>query len=307
MKLLLSLVAFLVTIQISVAQQVELIVLGTLQDGGMPHIGCEEQACQLLLEHPDSTKKVVSLGLIDHSSKKNYLFEASLDISSQLSLLKKASPFQADKIPNGIFITHAHMGHYTGLLHLGKEALGASKARVFAMPKMKAFLENNQPWRIMIDQQNIVLSPLKNEVPQKLSEDLKVIPLLVPHRDELSETVGYKIIGPHKTVLFIPDINKWNLWNKDIVSELKSVDLAFVDAAFFDNAEVGYRDLSEIPHPFVIESMDLFKSLSDSDKDKIYFIHLNHTNPLINPESDSSKLVQSSGFHIARLGMRFSL
>jgi hypothetical protein len=44
MKLLLGLVTFLVTIQISVAQQVELIVLGTLQDGGMPHIGCEEQA-----------------------------------------------------------------------------------------------------------------------------------------------------------------------------------------------------------------------------------------------------------------------
>ena len=272
MKPALNFVLFFFISIISFAQQVELIVLGTLQDGGMPHIGCDQQACQSLLKHPDPTKKVVSLGLIDNMNQKNYLFEATPDISSQLSFLKELSCLQKYKIPNGIFLTHAHMGHYSGLLHLGKEALGARKVRVFAMPKMKLFLENNHPWKLLLDQQNIELSSISNEVAVKLNNDLTVIPILVPHRDELSETVGYKIIGPNKTALFIPDINKWSLWEKDIVAQIKSVDLAFVDATFYNNAEVGYRDISQIPHPFVIESMELFNKLTIFDKNKIYFI-----------------------------------
>lgn len=301
------LVLILFLVQSVAAQKVELVVLGTLQDGGMPHIGCEEETCQKLIHQPDPTKKVVSLGLIDYVHQKNYLFEATPDISSQMSLLKELSSFQNSKIPNGIFLTHAHMGHYTGLLQLGKEALDAKSEPVFAMPKMKRFLESNQPWKILIDQKNIQVTSLENETPKQLTPYLKVIPVLVPHRDELSETVGYKIKGPHKTVLFIPDINKWSLWDQDILTQIKEVDYAFIDASFFDNSEVGYRDLSEIPHPFVVESMDLLSDLSTANKNKVYFIHFNHTNPLIDTESSASNQVTSAGFQIASMGMKFEL
>ncbi len=301
------LVLILFLVQSVVAQKVELVVLGTLQDGGMPHIGCEEEACQELIQQPDPTKKVVSLGLIDHVHQKNYLFEATPDISFQMSLLKELSSFQNSNIPNGIFLTHAHMGHYTGLLQLGKEALDAKGETVFAMPKMKRFLQSNQPWKILIDQKNIQVTSLENETPKQLTPYLKVIPVLVPHRDELSETVGYKIKGPHKTVLFIPDINKWSLWDQDILTQINEVDYAFIDATFFDNSEVGYRDLSEIPHPFVVESMDLLSDLSTANKNKVYFIHFNHTNPLIDTESSASNQVTSAGFQIASMGMKFEL
>mgnify|MGYP000395077467 CR=1 FL=1 len=307
MKNFFAAVLILLLVQSVSAQQVELLVLGTLQDGGMPHIGCEQKACQELIQHPDPAKKVVSLGLIDHANQKNYLFEATPEISSQLSLLKEYSPFQNNKIPNGIFITHAHMGHYSGLLYLGKEALGAQMETVYAMPKMKRFLENNQPWKMLIDQQNIMIESLENETPKQLTSNIKVIPILVPHRDELSETVGYKIVGPTKTALFIPDINKWSLWDQDIRAQIHEANYAFIDATFFDNSEVGYRDLSQIPHPFVIESMDLLNDLSKTDKDKVYFIHFNHTNPLIDSESTASNKVESAGFQLARIGMRFEL
>lgn len=307
MKNFFAAVLILLLVQSVSSQQVELLVLGTLQDGGMPHIGCEQKACQELIQHPDPAKKVVSLGLIDHANQKNYLFEATPDISSQLSLLKEYSPFQNNKIPNGIFITHAHMGHYSGLLYLGKEALGAQMETVFVMPKMKSFLQTNQPWKLLIDQDNIHLELLENETSKQLTSNIKVIPILVPHRDELSETVGYKIVGPTKTALFIPDINKWSLWDQDIRAQIHEVNYAFIDATFFDNSEVGYRDLSQIPHPFVIESMDLLNDLSKTDKDKVYFIHFNHTNPLIDSESTASNKVESAGFQIARIGMRFEL
>ncbi len=282
-------------------------VLGTLQDGGMPHIGCTKEHCTQLFEHPDFTKKVVSLGLVLPNKKETYLFEATPDIVSQLYLLQKEIPSNKNVIPNGIFITHAHLGHYTGLAFLGKEALGAKKARVFAMPKMMAMLKKNTPWDLLVLQNNINIHPVENEQQIALNEGVTVIPILVPHRDERSETVGYKIKGPQKTALFIPDINKWDLWERDIVKEIEGVDYAFIDASFYDAEEIGYRDLSQIPHPFVIETINLLDSLPKTQKNKVFFIHLNHTNPLLNPASKASKLVKLKGYHIAVFGKRFPL
>lgn len=279
-----------------------LVILGTVQDGGSPHIGCKKDCCKKLFEKPDPTRKVVSLGLIDLENKKTWLIEASPDITAQLKVLKKASKFQETETPNGIFITHAHIGHYAGLMYLGKEALGAKNVPVYAMPRMKSYLETNGPWSQLVSQNNIFLNLLIKDSTVIVSSNFSITPFTVPHRDEYSETVGYKIKGPNKTALFIPDINKWSIWEKHIIDEIARVDYAFIDATFYDGNEINTRMISEIPHPFVIESMEIFKGLSAAEKGKIYFIHFNHTNPLLNPQSKQSKNVIKQGFKIARFG-----
>jgi pyrroloquinoline quinone biosynthesis protein B len=284
-----------------------LIILGTLQDGGSPHIGCKKACCKKLFEKPDPTRKVVSLGLIDFENKQTWLMEATPDITSQLKDLKKVAKFQETETPNGIFITHAHIGHYAGLMYLGKEALGAKNLPIYAMPRMKSYLETNGPWSQLVSQNNIFLSRLKKDSSVILSSNFSITPFTVPHRDEYSETVGYKIKGPNKTALFIPDINKWSIWEKRIIDEIAMVDYAFIDATFYDGNEINTRKISEIPHPFVIESMELFKGLPASEKSKIYFIHFNHTNPLLNPQSKQSKNVIKQGFKIARFGQVINL
>lgn len=285
---------------------INLVVLGTIQDAGSPHIGCQKKCCELLFEQPDETRKVVSLGLIDTENNKTFLFEASPDMPSQLKMLK-AQAKGSKKIPDGIFLTHAHIGHYTGLMYLGREALGAHRATVYAMPKMRAFLKANGPWSQLIALENIVFGQLENEKKVQLTNSVVVIPFTVPHRDEFSETVGYKIIGPEKAALFIPDIDKWSKWEKSIIREIKQVDYAFLDASFFDGNEINNRDISEIPHPFVIESMALFESLSTIEKNKIHFIHFNHTNPLLNSDSEEARQVLQKGYRIAKFGDRFKL
>jgi pyrroloquinoline quinone biosynthesis protein B len=284
-----------------------LIILGTLQDGGSPHIGCKKACCKKLFEKPDPTRKVVSLGLIDFENKQTWLMEATPDITSQLKDLKKVAKFQETETPNGIFITHAHIGHYAGLMYLGKEALGAKNLPIYAMPRMKSYLETNGPWSQLVSQNNIFLSRLKKDSSVILSSNFSITPFTVPHRDEYSETVGYKIKGPNKTALFIPDINKWSIWEKRIIDEIAMVDYAFIDATFYYGNEINTRKISEIPHPFVIESMELFKGLPASEKSKIYFIHFNHTNPLLNPQSKQSKNVIKQGFKIARFGQVINL
>lgn len=212
-----------------------------------------------------------------------------------------------NEMVDGIFVSHAHIGHYTGLMYLGKEACDANRISVYTMPRMTKYLKSNGPWSQLIKRNNITLTPIRNEQVIELSSNLRITPFLVPHRDEYSETVGYKIKGPNKTALFIPDIDKWHKWNKNIVEEIKNVDYAFLDGTFYDAQEINYRDISEIPHPFIVESLELFKNLSTSDKNKIIFIHFNHTNPVLNLNSPESKFILDHGFKIARLNEKFLL
>jgi pyrroloquinoline quinone biosynthesis protein B len=284
-----------------------IIILGNVQDGGSPHIGCTKACCKDLFEHPDPTRMVSSLGVIDPENKLKWLFDATPNLPFQIKALKKASEFNSKEVPDGIFITHAHIGHYAGLMYLGREALNAKQVPVYAMPKMKSFLEHNGPWSQLVSLANISIKPIENEKVNVLSSNIKVIAFKVPHRDEFSETVGYLIAGPNKKALFIPDIDKWSKWNKSIVDEIRKVDYAFIDATFYDATEMNNRPITEIPHPLVVESMELFKNLSQQDKDKIYFIHLNHTNPLLNPESGQTKTVLKNGFHVARYNDIFEL
>ncbi len=135
----------------------------------------------------------------------------------------------------------------------------------------------------------------------------KLLILLVPHRDEFSETVGFFIEGPNKSALFIPDIDKWQLWDQNIKKWIKKVDYAFLDGTFYQNGEIPGRDMSEIPHPFIEESLELFEKLPAKEKEKVYFIHFNHTNPVLNSSSAAYQEVIKKGLNIAREMDRFAL
>ena len=274
-------------------------ILGTVQDGGSPHLGCKKDCCLNLSEQDKKIRKVTSLEIFDQIKNESILFEATPDIIYQWNSLYST--------PKGIFLTHAHIGHYSGLIHLGKEALGAKGIPVYAMPKMSFFLKENGPWSQLVKLNNVKLVNLSNNIAVTVLEKIKVTPFLVPHRDEFSETVGYKIEGPSKSILFIPDIDKWLLWNRNLIDLLKTVDLAFVDGTFFNAKEVNYRPISEIPHPLVEETIEFLSDQKESIKNKVYFIHMNHTNPLLNPKSKESKWVLGQGFRIAQIGQVFKL
>lgn len=278
-------------------------ILGIAQDGGYPQAGCNAEHCLRHWRGEEAKRHVVSLGLTDQTSGQNWLFEATPDFTAQLQQLQQAS---GSTNLSGIFLTHAHMGHYAGLLQLGREAMGAQGMPVYVMPKMKEFLENNAPWSQLVSLGNIKLVVMEADIPIQLASNIWVTPLKVPHRDEFSETVGYRIETAEKSLLFIPDIDKWPLWDRDIRAEVARVDVALLDATFYQEGELPNRNMSEIPHPFVSETISLFSSLSESEKRKVRFIHFNHTNPLIF-EGPEREQVKNLGFEVATEGERIPL
>lgn len=284
-----------------------IVVLGIAQDAGYPQIGCDKECCKAYWEGKEEKKHVVSLALIDGTANQYWLFEATPDITEQLHTLQQYLPQQPNYNPNGIFITHAHIGHYIGLMQFGKETMGSNNIPVWAMPRLDSFLQNNGPWSQLVSLHNIQLNLLHADSSIVISNEFKVTPIEVPHRDEFSETVGFIIESKNKKVLFIPDIDKWERWDRNIEEEISKVDYAFLDGTFYKNGELPGRDMKEIPHPFVEESTKRFATLPANERSKIIFIHFNHTNPLIKVKSEEKNNLVGKGFKVAEEGMILEL
>ena len=283
--------------------KVQLIVLGIAQDAGFPQAACRKSCCAKAWRDKSLRRHPACIAVVDHGSSQRWLFECTPHFPDQLNLLDQfAEPEKSDLGLDGIFLTHAHVGHYVGLIHLGLEVIGSSKIKVHTMPRMSRFLRTNGPWSQLVKLDNIELSPLENGTAVKLNERITVTPFQVPHRDEFSETVGYKISGPSKTVVFLPDIDKWNKWDQKIEDLIVGCDVAYLDGSFFENGEIPGRDMSLIPHPFIKESIQKFSLLEKEQRDRIRFIHFNHTNPVLIEGSLQEKQIQRAGMHVARQG-----
>ena len=282
---------------------VKILVLGTAQDGGFPQTGCSKQCCYLSWKDNTHSRKVSSVAII--SGDECWLIDITPDFSYQLKMIEA----EIGKIPkiSGIFITHAHIGHYLGLLDLGLEIMNTNLVPVHVMPTMDSFLKYNAPFTQLIDLKNIQIQLLAPDTKKILQDDLYITPFLVPHRNEFSETVGFRINSKDKSFIYIPDIDSWNKWSTKITDLIKEKDFLLLDGTFYDNKELENRNIKDIPHPFIKDSMKVFSLLEVVDRKKVYFTHLNHTNPAINALSPQRLEIVDQGYNVAEDGMIFEI
>lgn len=280
-------------------------VLGIAQDGGYPQAGCNMECCKAVFEQKIPQQWVSCVALIDPKTNQRWFFDATPDFKEQLQLLKKTSKNNSNEIA-GIFLTHAHIGHYTGLMNLGREVMGAENVKVYTMPRMKNYLETNGPWSQLVNLKNIDLQRISADKPIELNQNISIQAFLVPHRDEYSETVGFRIKTSQKSLVFIPDIDKWQKWSQNLSQLVRENDYVFIDATFYKDGEIN-RPMNEVPHPFVTETVEILKDLPLNERNKVYFIHLNHTNPLLNKNSEAYKSLLKQGFKVAYQGQRIEL
>jgi pyrroloquinoline quinone biosynthesis protein B len=287
------------------------LVLGVAQDGGYPQAGTKESAAW---DDPSLRRRVACLALVDPVAGERFLLDATPDLPEQLQRLDRAAPHPGTPGLDGILLTHAHVGHYAGLIHLGREAMGAKAVPVYAMPRMAAFLRGNGPWELLLRLGHVELLPLSADQSVRLGSRLTATPLLVPHRDEYSETVGFRIAGPSRALLWLPDIDKWERWDAHGVrleTVLAGVDVAYLDGTFYADGEVPGRSMAEIPHPFVRETLARLAPLPAAERAKVRFVHMNRTNPLLAPEGAAGRAarreVADAGMAVAEEGERTEL
>ncbi len=264
-------------------------VLGIAQDAGVPHVGCSCTRCNRQRSGP---LRVACLGLLGASGR-TYLIDATPDFNAQTAALPA--------FPSGIALTHAHMGHYTGLVYLGREGASASRTPVYCTPAMWTFLRRNEPWKSL--GRDGYVEYQKHEVGERfeLEPGLELESVEVPHRNEHADTVAYLVHGPQNTLLYLPDIDRWEL---DLPALLDRCDTALLDGSFFSKDELGSRSVEVVPHPPIEETLAL---LGPEHARKVRFTHLNHSNPTLVAGSAEWNRVQSTGARIAQEGERLPL
>lgn len=287
------------------------VILGTAQDGGLPQLGGTASEDEAARRDPTRRRRVASLLIVDPKSGERFLIDATPDLREQVEIAERVAPRKRatgrPPLFDAIALTHAHIGHYAGLMLLGREAYGADRQRVLASARMAGFLENNGPWDQLVKLHNIAIERFVAGRPAPLNERISITPIAVPHRDEYSDTHGFVIRGPTRSILWLPDIDKWERWKHPIEDLISLVDLACLDGSFYDGEELPGRAMSEVPHPLISESLTRFAPLSSKERAKIVFIHLNHTNPAATPGSKAQRAIARAGMRVAREAERLPL
>jgi len=260
------------------------LVLGSVQDGGFPQAGCYTELCEhgRRLQREGRGRFVASLALVEPEAERFWLVDATPDITRQMDLIEEPAFRRraAERRPfDGIFVTHAHIGHYTGLALLGNEGLGIRDTPVYCTAAMAGFLEANAPWSLMVRQERIRPTPLAPDTWHQVGDALQVQLLPVPHRNEFADTVALLVRGPQATLLYIPDIDGWHLWHRDVAREVEAADVALLDATFWSLDELPGRTVEEVPHPLATRTMDLLQDVADRRGARIVLTHLNNSNP----------------------------
>jgi pyrroloquinoline quinone biosynthesis protein B len=278
---------------------VEAILLGVAQDGGVPQAGCTCAHCRAARADPALRQWAACLGLVDRAAGQSWLIDATPDFREQLHALQERAP---DCPLAGLALTHAHVGHYAGLIHLGQEAANAQGLPVYASARIAGFLREHAPWSQLVTLGNVELRVLTPDQEVELSPRLRLTPLAVPHRDEFSDTMAYQVRGPGRRLFYCPDIDGWDRWSRDLGQMVSGVDVALLDGTFFSADELPGRDVAEIPHPL---ATDTAQRLAGADNE-VRLIHLNHSNPLLRPGPEQEWLA-ARGIGVGATGMSWQL
>ena len=285
----------------------EVVILGSAQDGGVPHAGCICDTCRAARRDPSRRRLPASLGI--RSGDDWLIVDATSAFEEQMHTLWSRRPSSVGhaaeryRPPESIIITHAHTGHYTGLWQLDRSVLAAPGTRILAPPLTAGLLRSNEPWARMAVDGFIAIEPFGWDAVLEPVEGVVVTPLEVPHRSEWpTDTAALLIEGPVARLLYLPDIDFWDEWDRDVVEIVGNVDVAILDGSFWDTPTSP-----DVPHPPIRETMDRLQAVADAGSTRIIFSHLNHSNPALIERSPEAAEINRRDYGIAFEGMAFEI
>ena len=276
-------------------------ILGIAQDGGVPHPGCNCNTCKFYWDN-EIVLSPSSLAIIDE--KQFHLIDVTRNLDRQLRKV-------GERNVTDIWLTHGHIGHIDGIGLFGKEVMNEKNVRLHASKSMIELILNTPKWKKLVEDNILIPIQFNSNESIQISEHLVITPIRVPHRDELTDTHAFMINGPEKSLLYLPDHDSWEetlhmVQQNSVIEWFDSlgIEIVFLDGTFWPKNELSRQ--TDVPHPPVVDSLERLGNLNGKELE-VFFIHLNHTNPLLIPNSNEVKQLLDSGCKIAVEGQQFLL
>ncbi len=266
-------------------------IVGSAQDGGVPQVGCSCERCNHARTNIQHARYPASLAIVNPSGKL-LLIDMTPSLPRQLDLLRDLLPARKTMLPDAVLLTHAHIGHYAGLIFFGKEVASTKKLPVYCTQQMRRFLESNKPYSYLIERDEIAITDLKCGEALTYDGTLHITPVEVPHRNEDAETLAF-IIKSERSLFYASDFDRYT---ETIDRCVRDSDISLLDGCFWSREELPGRVYDEIPHPTIMESRERLRGYED----RVIFTHINHTNPVLNRNGLHRAQLEKQGFRIAK-------
>ncbi len=286
-------------------------VLGSAQDGGFPEWDCNCLNCRLSRQNALKFRFRSSLA-VESENGCIVVLDASPDLKSQISMLRpysrRISEAYAGRVApiDAILITHAHWGHIMGLLELS--AGYPFKIPVYCSHYVASIIRSSRIFKSLVDGNFIDIIEFGDGDVLDVVDwrgrrtGLKFEAFKVPHREDFTDTYGFKVFDKKSSIVYIPDIKTLS---NNILSRIEGSNALFFEGTFYWEDELwrisGIRRTStELGHIPMVESLSILKELQVNLK---YYIHLNHTNPTLRSNSDERRTIEKAGLKIAFDGL----
>lgn len=294
----------------------QLMVLGAAAGGGLPQWNCGCRNCDDARagKIPSMTQSSVAVSL---DGVAWVVLNASPDIRTQLAELTQMHPPALRGTPiSAVVLTNGDIDHIAGLLTLREKTafdLYATRAGLGIVEKNSVFRvldpEFVRPQRIDLD---IAFEPLPGLAVTPFAVPGKVALFLegdVVNVEELGEqTVGLMLEGDGRRAAYIPGCATVPDW---LLDRLNGIDLLLFDGTVWNNDEMaqtgtGKKTGARMGHVPLNGPHGSLASFERFDARKI-FIHINNTNPILQPDAPERAEVLARGWEIAADGMEIRL
>jgi len=288
----------------------KILVLGAGAGGGLPQWNCRCRNCEDARAGliPPMTQSSLAVSANDADW---VVLNASPDIRAQLQAVPEMHPPSRRGTPIvSVVLTNADIDHIAGLLTLREK----TAFRVYATGETHAVLAENSVFGVL-DSDLVQRMDIRLDQAFEAAPGLMVTPFSVPGKVALflegealdlkamgEQTIGLRISDGARVLYYVPGCAELPDW---LLARFDDADMLLFDGTLWENDEMrqtgtGSKTGERMGHIAMTGPQGSLARLSGLTKCRKMFIHINNTNPVLQPNSPERAMIEQAGWTITQ-------
>ncbi|WP_324716746.1 pyrroloquinoline quinone biosynthesis protein PqqB [Carboxydochorda subterranea] len=303
-------------------------VLGTTAGGGLPQWNCNCANCRRARAAGPSGRRLQSSLAVSPDGAAWYLINATPDVREQMAHFRALAPGPGirDTPLRGVLLTDAELDHTLGLLNLRENArwtLWATPAVLHVLesvypvlPILRAYSSELQVRAMPVDRA-FMLPPERapgasvQVLATEVSRRLPVYAQALSGAPAPGAVVAFTLTNPAtgRRLVYAPGLRRLEA---SLRAQLEQADVVLLDGTLWDEDElirlgVAHRTAADMDHAPMNGSHGTARWFGELPARWKLYVHVNNTNPALDPSSPERRRLREAGLDIAEDGWEVEL